>query len=93
MNTFKDSPVLTGAVVIDVRTPAEFNEGHLPQSVNIPLNELTNHIEELKKMANIVVCCASGIRSKKAAGILLQNGISSHDGGSWLNLQNQIQNN
>ena len=73
-------------VVVDVRTPAEFMEGHLEHSVNIPLNQLLDHTDELRAVKDLTVCCASGVRSKKAAMLLAQNGIDSIDGGSWLNL-------
>jgi rhodanese-related sulfurtransferase len=76
----------SGATVVDVRTFAEYVDGHLNGSINIPLHELMNRIEEVKKMQGVIVCCASGIRSNKAANILYQNGISCCDGGSWLNL-------
>jgi len=81
------SELLTsGAIIVDVRTPAEYGEGHLKGSINMPLHEIINRIEELKKMHAVIVCCASGIRSNKAANILQQNGIECLDGGSWLNL-------
>jgi rhodanese-related sulfurtransferase len=74
--------------VIDVRTLAEYADGHLPGSINIPLNEIPNRLGELKKQPErLVVCCASGIRSNKAANILKQHGIECADGGSWLNLK------
>ncbi|HZX58739.1 MAG TPA: rhodanese-like domain-containing protein [Mucilaginibacter sp.] len=77
----------SGAVVVDVRSPGEYYEGHFSDSVNIPLSELPGRLEELKTMNDIIVCCASGIRSNKAMGILQQNGIACYDGGSWLNLK------
>ena len=76
--------------VIDVRTPAEYSEGHLKGSINIPLNEIPEHINDLKDIKGLIVCCASGIRSSKATIILKQNGIECRDGGSWLNLNHLI---
>jgi rhodanese-related sulfurtransferase len=76
----------SGAIIIDVRTPAEYAEGHLKGSINMPLYEIINHTEELKKMPAVIVCCASGIRSNKAANILQQSGVKCLDGGSWLSL-------
>jgi rhodanese-related sulfurtransferase len=81
------SELLTsGAIIVDVRTPAEYAEGHLKGSINVPLHEIATHTEELKKMPAVIVCCASGIRSNKAANILQQSGIECLDAGSWLNL-------
>ena len=70
-------------VVVDVRTPEEFMGGHVADSVNIPLNEISQHLEELKKMKKIVVCCASGGRSRQATAHLKQIGIECIDGGPW----------
>jgi phage shock protein E len=66
-----------GAKVIDVRTPAEYESGHYQGSTNIPLQELQNRLAEAgdKKKA-IVVYCASGNRSAKAAKILTAAGFT-----------------
>jgi phage shock protein E len=72
------------ATVVDVRTPAEFMGGHVKGSVNIPLQELPARLEELKKMNNIVLCCASGNRSGQATAYLKQHGIDCENAGSWM---------
>jgi len=73
--------------IIDVRTPAEFIGGNVPGSINIPLKEFTERIEELKSMkAPLVLCCASGSRSEKAHNYLTQFGIICYNAGSWLNI-------
>lgn len=73
--------------IIDVRTPAEFNLGHVQGSTNIPLNEIPSRINEVKALPQpIVLCCASGMRSGQATQFLLQHGISCNNGGSWLSL-------
>ncbi|MBS1523531.1 MAG: rhodanese-like domain-containing protein [Bacteroidetes bacterium] len=77
-----------GAIVVDVRTFAEYADGHLPGSINIPLNEIASRLSEFERQSDgLVVCCASGIRSNKAVNILKQYGIECVDGGSWLNLK------
>jgi phage shock protein E len=73
-------------VVVDVRTAAEFMGGHVAGSVNIPLNEIPQRMDELKRMGKVVLCCASGVRSKNAAMYLKQNGIDCVDGGPWTNV-------
>jgi len=80
------------ATVVDVRTPSEYSGGHVPGSINIPLQELSGRMDELKSMRNIVVCCASGGRSNMAAVLMKQEGIIVMDGGSWLNLNFLINN-
>jgi len=81
-----------GTVVVDVRSPAEFADGHAAGSINIPINELPARLDELKQMANIVLCCASGIRSQKASVLLKQYHVPCTDGGTWLNINNYLNN-
>lgn len=80
----------SGARVVDVRTPGEYMDGHLAGSVNIPLNEIPARISEFENQQGTVVCCASGIRSNKAANILRQHGVECLDGGSWLSLKAMV---
>lgn len=73
--------------IVDVRTPAEFQGGHVVGSINIPVSELTQRIEELKSLKSpLVLCCASGGRSAMASNLLKQQGIPCYDGGSWLSV-------
>ncbi len=74
------------ATIIDVRTPEEFMGGHVAGSINIPLNEIPDKLDELKEMENIVLCCASGNRSGRASMFLKQNKIDCLDGGSWMDV-------
>jgi phage shock protein E len=80
--------------IIDVRTPAEFMGGHIPESINIPLHEIQQHIHEIKNMQRpIILCCASGGRSGQATVSLQSNGIECENGGSWLDVNDDIQQN
>lgn len=73
-----------GAVVIDVRTIEEFEEGHVQGSKNIPLNTISGQIEQIKKLDKpVITCCRSGARSGSAATILKQHGIDAINGGPW----------
>ena len=74
------------AKIIDVRSSSEFMGGHVAGSINIPLQELPKRLDELKKMKNIVLCCASGNRSGQAEGFLKQHGIECENGGSWMDV-------
>ncbi len=65
-----------GALVLDVRTEAEWNQGHIAESMLIPLEELSNRLGELPRNRDIIVVCKSGARSKEAAAILRQAGFS-----------------
>lgn len=64
------------AIIIDVRTPDEYKQGHIPKSINIPLQILNDEIinKNLNKYTKIIVYCQKGIRSEKAAELLEQLG-------------------
>lgn len=82
-----------GAVVIDVRTKAEYNQGHIAKSINIPLQEFKSRLNEIKKIESpIIVCCKSGVRSAKALSILKQKGMDSVNGGGWKKVDDLINN-
>lgn len=68
--------IKNGAILIDVRSPQEYKEGHLEGSILIPEYELKSKADEqLKnKEETIVVYCSSGMRSKKAQKILEKKG-------------------
>ena len=76
------------ATIVDVRTIAEFAGGNVAGSINIPLNEVPDRVEELKNMSKpLILCCASGNRSGQAQRYLSQMGIDDcHNGGSWLDV-------
>jgi rhodanese-related sulfurtransferase len=63
-----------GKLIIDVREVNEYKRGHLAKSVNIPLSQLNTRLSEIPKDQPVYLYCQSGMRSKKAAGILLKNG-------------------
>ncbi len=82
----------TNPTIIDVRTREEFSGGHVAESINIPLGEIVNKLEDIKTMAQpIVLCCASGGRSGQATQFLKQNNIDCSNGGSWLDVNYSIQ--
>lgn len=59
---------------IDVRTHDEYKLGTIPGFINIPVDELREHLDELPKEKPIVVTCAVGLRGYLAYRILVQNG-------------------
>lgn len=63
-------------VVIDVREPWEFAQGHIPGAVLIPLGQLSSRAEEFDISQPVAVVCATGNRSQSAAAILGQKGFS-----------------
>ena len=65
------------ATIVDVRTPEEFTEGHFPNAINIPLDQVTQRINEFKEMPKpIIAYCRSGNRSGIAVSMLNQSGIT-----------------
>lgn len=79
------------AIIIDVRTKAEFSQGAIPGSRNIPLQMLNGKIEDIKKMNKpVIACCASGMRSASAASVLNKHGIEAVNGGGWSSLQKKL---
>lgn len=72
------SLVKSGALLLDVRTAAEFSSGHLDGAVNIAVQDLEAKLAEVpaKKDQPIVVYCKSGRRSEQAKGILEKAGFT-----------------
>jgi rhodanese-related sulfurtransferase len=80
-----------GAIILDVRTEAEYNEGHVENSLHIILVELEYELEQLKALKKpIITCCRSGARSERAKDILLENAIDAINGGSWQNVKSYL---
>lgn len=72
---------------VDVRSHDEFMGGHVAGSINIPLNEIPQRVEELRTLKGpLVLCCASGNRSGQAHLFLTEHGIECYNGGSWLDV-------
>ncbi|GGN04308.1 hypothetical protein GCM10007092_18510 [Thermus composti] len=63
-----------GALVVDVRMPEEFAQGHVPGAVNLPLEEVARWAESLPKDKPVYLYCRSGNRSQKAAEYLKGKG-------------------
>ncbi len=61
-------------VVVDVREPWEYRQGHVPGAILIPLGQLSSRVNELDPERPVAVICASGNRSQSAAALLGQKG-------------------
>ncbi|WP_338648299.1 rhodanese-like domain-containing protein [Flavobacterium sp. KS-LB2] len=80
-----------GAFLVDVRTPAEFAEGHVQGSTNIPLDQIQNQLAQFKGKEPIIVFCRSGNRSGQAKLILEQNGFKNvTNGGTWMDVNEAL---
>jgi phage shock protein E len=77
--------------IVDVRTREEFMGGHVAGSVNIPVQELGNRMDEVKTLKEpLILCCASGGRSGMATQFLSQMNIECYNAGSWMDV-NHVQ--
>ncbi|MGQ0744163.1 MAG: rhodanese-like domain-containing protein [Acidimicrobiales bacterium] len=66
--------VAAGAAVVDVRNPDEFETGHVPGALLIPLGELVERVEEVPAAPAVYVICHLGGRSLKATEFLRAQG-------------------
>lgn len=65
VESYRNTP---GAVLLDVRTPDEYRGGHIPGSVNIPLDDIRTVLDRIPDRAvPLFIHCRSGLRSGKAA--------------------------
>ncbi len=80
-----------GAIILDVRSKGEYDGGAIPGSKNIPLQSLNSKISTIKKWDKpVICCCASGMRSASAAGILRSQGVEAINGGGWFSLSRKL---
>lgn len=65
-------------VLVDVRTPGEYRDGHVPGAINIPLQELHQRMDELRPYRNteLVLYCETGVRAGYADRMLQQQGFT-----------------
>ena len=81
-------------IIVDVRTPQEFMGGNVAGSINIPLQEIQQRLDEIKLLQEpIILCCASGNRSGQATAFLTSCGVVCENGGSWTEVEYNYQTN
>ncbi len=79
------------AVILDVRTQLEWDEGHIENSKHIVLNLIPLEVEQIKSWGKpVIAVCRSGARSGQAANFLNQNGIDVINGGPWQNVDQYL---
>lgn len=72
--SIRATDVKDDAVVLDVREPDEWEAGHIPGALHIPLADVPTHLDALPEGGELVVVCRSGGRSARATNWLNQNG-------------------
>jgi|TARA_R110002049_G_scaffold86767_4_gene220333 rhodanese-related sulfurtransferase len=79
------------AVILDVRTLEEWNEGHIESAKHIVLSLIPLEVEQIKSWNKpVIAVCRSGGRSGQAAQFLAQNGIDVINGGPWQNVAKEL---
>ena len=77
--------------IVDVRTPGEFMGGNVPESINIPLNEVVDRADEIMNLKQpVVFCCASGNRSGQATAYFREKGLDCENGGGWMEVNMRV---
>lgn len=73
------------AVIIDVRTAHEFDQGKVQGSINIPMDRISINLQRIRKMERpIIICSNSDYENEKAISFLKANGIKEiYNGGRW----------
>ena len=79
-------------ILLDTRTPFEYMRGRADGFINIPLDDLREHVGELDKSKKIYVMCQSGLRSYLATRILMQNGFEAYNFVGGFRLYSSIKN-
>lgn len=86
-----NTEIANGAVILDVRTEAEFRTGYIKGSLNISLGTLRQRYKELDPNTTYITVCSHGLRSVKAANLLKERGFSNvYNGGAWSDLENGL---
>lgn len=84
--------VREGAVIVDLRTAYEYDQGHIPRSLNIPIDRLRASIDRIKSFGKpVILVCASGNHCWEAATILRDAGVQRViNGGDWQSVWRKV---
>jgi rhodanese-related sulfurtransferase len=82
-----------GAVIIDLRTAYEYDQGHIPRSLNIPVDRIRANIDRIRDLKKpVILCCSNGTHCLEASEILHKAGIPRViNGGSWQSVLRKMQ--
>ncbi len=93
MKTIREIINTENVMVIDVRTSSEYSVAHYPDAINIPLDELPKHLDQLKASNKaIILYCRSGNRSGIGMNFLHQQGLKDVYNGGGLSDMLQYKN-
>jgi rhodanese-related sulfurtransferase len=82
-----------GAVIIDLRTAYDFDQGHIPRSLNIPADRIKANIDRIRDLRKpVILCCGPGGRCWEAVDFLKGAGLPRVvNGGDWKGLLRKVQ--
>ena len=77
-----------GAVVIDIRTAAEFDRGKVDDSINIPVDRININLKRIVQMKRpIIVCSNADSENERVIDVLKANGVTEiYNGGNWIKI-------
>lgn len=86
-----ESQLSGGAIILDVRTTAEYESGHIEGAINIPLGHVRERYKELNPSKTYITTCSHGLRSMKVEHLLKERGFQHvYNGGAWPDLEKLI---
>jgi phage shock protein E len=93
-NTGVRQALREGGVVIDLRTAYEYDQGHVPGALNIPIDRIKVNIGRIRDLRRpVILCCSAGVHCREATEILRNAGIAQvYNGGDWQSLWRIIKN-
>ena len=68
--TVADVRTLTDTQLVDVRSTSEFDSGHIPRAINIPMDQIESRLDDLSHTTPIILICQMGKRARMTAGLL-----------------------
>ena len=76
-----------GAIIIDVRTANEYDQGRVRESINIPIDRISANVERIRQFNRPVIFCSNDDRSGIAVRMMKEKGLKDvYNGGSWINV-------
>src|SRR6478672_9622504 len=81
-----------GAVVIDIRTAAEFDRGKVRDSINIPIDRININLKRIVQMSSpIIICSDSDSENERVVDVLKANGVKEiYNGGNWTKIARMV---
>ena len=82
-----------GGVIVDLRTAYEYDQGHIPRSLNIPVDRIRANLDRIRDLKKpVILCCSSGNHCWEASEILRKAGITRVvNGGNWQSVLRKVQ--